>query len=79
MVCYNSTPLERELSVKLGISFAASDPDLLYWGTKSGSRQIFQECGVPYPDGSELVWNAEDLAEAAAVVGKAAGFAADGN
>jgi PGM1 C-terminal domain len=66
MVCYNSTPLERELSVKLGIPLWASDPDLLYWGTKSGSRQIFQESGVPYPDGSELVWNAESLAEAAA-------------
>ena len=66
MVCYNSTPLERELSVKLGIPLWASDPDLLYWGTKSGSRQIFQESGVPYPDGSELVWNAEDLAVAAA-------------
>jgi hypothetical protein len=66
MVCYNSTHLERELSVKLGIPLWASDPDLLYWGTKSGSRQIFKEAGVPYPDGSELVWNAEDLAEAAA-------------
>ena len=66
MVCYNSTPLERELSIKLGIPLWASDPDLLYWGTKSGSRQIFQECGVPYPDGSELVWSTEDLAEATA-------------
>lgn len=66
MVCYNSTPLERELSVKLGIPLWASDPDLLYWGTKSGSRQIFEESGVPYPDGSELVWNGEDLAKAAA-------------
>src|SRR6476620_8699270 len=27
MVCYNSTPLERELSVKLGIPLWASDPD----------------------------------------------------
>ncbi len=66
MICYNSTPLERELSVKLGIPLLASDPDLLYWGTKSGSRQIFAESGVPYPDGSELVRNAEDLAAAAA-------------
>ncbi|MEG4998396.1 peptide ligase PGM1-related protein [Microcoleus sp. B4-D4] len=66
MVCYNSTALERELSVKLGIPLWGSDPDLHYWGTKSGSRQIFKECGVAYPDGSELVWNAEDLAEAAA-------------
>ncbi len=66
MVCYNSTALERELSVKLGIPLLASDPDLLYWGTKSGSRQIFAECDVPHPDGSSLVWTVEDLVEAAA-------------
>ncbi len=66
MVCFNSTPLERELSVRLNIPLLALDPDLLYWGTKSGSRQIFAESGVPHPDGSELVWNADDLAVAAA-------------
>lgn len=66
MVCYNSTPLERELAVKLGIPLLALDPDLLYWGTKSGSRQIFAECGVPLPDGSDLVHAADDLAEVTA-------------
>lgn len=62
MVCFNSTPLERELALKLEIPLLALDPDLLYWGTKSGSRQIFEECGVPHPDGSELVHRAADLA-----------------
>lgn len=66
MICYNSTPLERELSLRLGIPLLAADPDLSYWGTKSGSRQIFAECDIPYPDGSELVWNVDDLALAAA-------------
>jgi hypothetical protein len=66
MVCFNTTPLERELSVRLGIPLLAVDPDLLYWGTKSGSRQIFAECGIPHPPGSELVRSADDLAEAAA-------------
>lgn len=66
MVCFNSTPLERELALKLKIPLLALDPDLLYWGTKSGSRQIFAECGVPHPDGSELVNNADDLAEVTA-------------
>lgn len=64
MVCFNSTPLERELSLRLGIPLLAADPDLNYWGTKSGSRQIFSECDIPHPDGSELVWNVEDLAAA---------------
>ena len=66
MVCFNSTPLERELSVQLGVPLLALDPDLLYWGTKSGSRQIFAESEVPHPDGSPLVWTVDDLAEAAA-------------
>jgi hypothetical protein len=66
MICYNSTELERDLAVKLKIPLFALDPELLYWGTKSGSRQIFAECGVPYPDGCERVWNEEDLAAAAA-------------
>ena len=66
MVCFNSTSLEQDLAMKLGIPLLALDPDLLYWGTKSGSRQIFSECGVPHPDGTELVQSAADLAEAAA-------------
>ncbi len=66
ITCYNSTPLEQELSVQLGIPLLAAAPELLYLGTKSGSRRVFEECGVPHPDGSPLVWTAEDLAETAA-------------
>lgn len=66
MVCYNATELEGELSLKLGVPLYAAAPDLQIWGTKSGSRQIFAECSVPHPDGSERVWNEVDLAEAAA-------------
>lgn len=65
MTCFNSTYLERDLAVQLGIPLLALDPDLLYWGTKSGSRQIFAEAEVPHPDGSDLVHNAEDLATVA--------------
>ncbi len=68
MVCYNSTHLERELSVQLGIPLLATDPELLYWGTKSGSRQIFAECGIPHPDGSPLVQTVPDLVREAALL-----------
>ncbi|MBD2256431.1 peptide ligase PGM1-related protein [Pseudanabaena sp. FACHB-2040] len=64
MVCYNSTELERQLALALDIPLLALDPDLLYWGTKSGSREIFAACGIPHPDGSELVHTQEDLAQA---------------
>ncbi|NJN86078.1 MAG: carboxylate-amine ligase, partial [Leptolyngbyaceae cyanobacterium SL_7_1] len=66
MTCFNSTHLEKELAMQLGVPLLGLDPELLYWGTKSGSRQIFAEAGVPHPDGSELMWNAADLAAAAA-------------
>jgi PGM1 C-terminal domain len=68
MVCYNSTHLERSLSVGLGIPLLAADPELLYWGTKSGSRQIFAECGLPHPDGSDLVKTVEDLVKESALL-----------
>ncbi len=64
MVCYNSTTAERELAVKLGIPLYAVDPDLLRWGTKAGSRQIFAEAEVPHPPGSEEVWSVPDLVAA---------------
>jgi hypothetical protein len=66
LVCYNSTAAERELSVSLGLPLYALDPNLLKWGTKAGSRQIFAEAGVPHPDGSGEVWSDAELAEAAA-------------
>ncbi len=66
MICYNSTAIERDLAIKLDVPLYALDPDLLYWGTKAGSRQIFAECGLPHPDGSELVFTDRDLAQVAA-------------
>ncbi|MBD2327711.1 peptide ligase PGM1-related protein [Alkalinema sp. FACHB-956] len=68
MICYNATNLERDLSEKLGIPLFASDPALLEWGTKSGSRAVFEASGIPFPDGSPLVHSAAELAEAAADV-----------
>jgi hypothetical protein len=68
MTCYNSTELERSLSLALGLPLLALNPDLLYWGTKSGSRQIFAECGLPLPDGSELTHSVKALAEVTAAL-----------
>lgn len=68
MICYNSTAAERDLSVKTEIPLFALDPGLLKWGTKGGSRQVFAEAGIPHPDGSDSVWSADDLADAAAAL-----------
>jgi len=61
IVCFNSTHLEQELSVKLDIPLFACSPQLLYWGSKSGSREIFAESQLPHPDGSLKVTSIEDL------------------
>ena len=63
MVCYNSTELEQQLSLKLGIPLLAASPEVLNWGSKSGSRRIFAEAGIAHPDGSYTVKNVADLIE----------------
>ena len=63
MVCYNSTDLEQQLSLKLGIPLLAASPEVLDWGSKSGSRRIFAEAEIAHPDGSYTVRNVKDLIE----------------
>lgn len=66
IVCFNSTYLEQELSVRLDIPLFACSPQLLYWGSKSGSREIFAQGEIPHPDGSLLVTTRTDLINEAA-------------
>jgi hypothetical protein len=66
MVCYNSTPLEQELSERLQIPLFAASPSLSYWGSKSGSREVFRLAGVPHPDGSALVKTVPELVQVTA-------------
>jgi hypothetical protein len=64
LTVFNSTPMERKLSVLLGIPLNGLDPDLQYYGTKSGSRRVFREAGVPYPDGFEDLHTEDDIVKA---------------
>jgi len=57
LACFNVTEHERKLALRLGLPIFGCDPDLLFWGTKSGSREIFRECGIDMPRGFE---NLED-------------------
>src|ERR671917_2977610 len=66
MSCFNSTALERSLAVRLDIPLYGNDPELNYLGTKSGSRELFREAGVPLPDGFERLRDADDIAGALA-------------
>jgi len=51
LTVYNTTPLERRLAVELGVPLNSVDPELLWIGSKTGSRAIFQEAGVSHPRG----------------------------
>jgi hypothetical protein len=53
LTVFNSTPLERKLAVLLGVPLNGVDPNLIHLGTKSGSRKVFREAGVPLPAGRE--------------------------
>jgi len=64
--CYVVGPLEKQLSERLQIPLLGTDPALAYWGSKAGSRELFQRCGVPHPAGSPLVFNLDDLSEVTA-------------
>src|ERR671910_1359420 len=62
--CFNSTALERSLAVRLGIPLYGNDPELNGLGTKSGSREVFREAGVPLPDGFEHLRDEQDITDA---------------
>lgn len=64
MSCYNSTNLERTLALRLGVPLYACDPELISFGSKSNSREIFRSAGVKTPDGIENVRDEEDLVNA---------------
>ena len=53
MVPYNTTEMERDLAIRLGIPMYGADPRTFHLGTKSGCRKIFGEEGVSYPLGIE--------------------------
>jgi len=61
LTVFNSTPLERKLAVLLGIPLNGADPDLAHLGTKSGSRKVFREAGVPLPEGFEDLQSQDDI------------------
>jgi hypothetical protein len=64
LTVFNSTPLERRLAVLLGIPLNGLDPDLNHLGTKTGSRKVFREAGVPYPAGFEDLRREADVERA---------------
>src|SRR5260370_28295502 len=66
LVPYNTTLLERDLALRLGIPMYGADPKYFPLGTKSGCRQIFSEVGVPHPLGVENLSSVDEVLDAIA-------------
>lgn len=71
MTVFTVSERERSLAVALGIPLYGVDPELLSLGTKSGSRKVFREAGVPLPPGVEDIRGEAEAAEAVAALWEA--------
>jgi len=68
MVCFNSSPWERSLAVRLGVPLHSVDPNLSDLGSKSGCREVFRASGVQLPFGFERLRSETDIAQALAAI-----------
>jgi hypothetical protein len=64
LVPFNTTRLERDLALRLGLPMYGADPKFSVLGTKSGGRALFAEAGVPHPEGREGLRSFDDIVDA---------------
>ena len=64
MIPYNTTSLERDVALSLGIPMYGADPRLAEFGSKTGCRRLFAEVGVPHPLGAETLHSLDEVADA---------------
>lgn len=61
LIPYNTTRLERDVALNLGIPMYGSDPRLADLGSKTGCRRTFEELGVRCPVGAEDLHTVDDI------------------
>jgi PGM1 C-terminal domain len=64
LVPFNTTELERDLAMALGIPMYGADPKFFHYGTKTGCRRLFAELGVRHPLGEEGLAGVDDVVAA---------------
>ena len=64
LIPYNTTELERDIAVALGIPMYGADPRLVHLGTKTGCRRLFSEEGIRHPLGREDMHTLDEVADA---------------
>jgi hypothetical protein len=65
---FNVTELERRLAEELGVPLYGPHPDLVPLGSKSGSRRVARDAGVPVLPGAEDLFSLEELEKAVAAL-----------
>jgi len=64
LVPYNTTELERDVALSLGIPMYGADPRLAPLGSKTGCRRMFAEAGIPHPLGVENLRTVDEMTDA---------------
>jgi hypothetical protein len=64
LIPYNTTALERDVALSLGIPMYGADPRLASLGGKTGCRRLFADVGVPHPLGEEDLHGLDDVTDA---------------
>jgi hypothetical protein len=68
LVPFNTTTLELDLALELGIPMYGCDPKHFPLGTKTGCRRIFAELGINHPIGIEGLSSETELVDAIATL-----------
>jgi hypothetical protein len=66
LTVFTVSDAERDLANALEMPLYGVDPDLLPFGTKSGSREVFREAGISMSPGFENLHSEKEVAEALA-------------
>jgi len=64
LIPYNTTALERDIALTLGIPMYGADPRLADLGSKTGCRRLFAECDVVHPLGAEDLHSMDEVTDA---------------
>src|SRR5579864_470199 len=64
LVPFNTTELERDLALALGIPMYGADPKFFHYGTKTGCRRLFVDERVRHPFGEEGLASIDDVVHA---------------
>jgi hypothetical protein len=64
LIPYNTTSLERDVALTLGIPMYGADPRLAELGSKTGCRRLFAEENVPHPLGAEDLHSLDEITDA---------------